>query len=92
MRKEKKSFNWSKYENGGYNEIRKLAELLKSVICQLGDPYRMKRRGMPYYPPKGDGSTGGHDAHELKRARIRELVKNEHVIELAELPNIPDRG
>jgi len=53
MRKEKKSFNWSKYENGGYNEIRKLAELLKSVIWQLGDPYRMKRRGMPYYPPKG---------------------------------------
>ena len=53
MRKEKKSFNWSKYENGGYNEIRKLAELLKSVIWLLGDPYKMKRKGMPYYPPKG---------------------------------------
>ena len=32
MRKEKKGFNWAKYENGGDNEIRKLAELLKSVI------------------------------------------------------------
>ena len=52
MRKEKKSFNWSKYENDGYNEIRKLAELLKSAIWQLGDPYRMKRRGMHYYPLK----------------------------------------
>ena len=53
MRKEKKDFNWAKYENGGYNEIRKLAELLKSVIWQLGNPYRMKRRGKPCYPPKG---------------------------------------
>ena len=55
MRKEKKSFNWSKYENGGDNEIRKLAELLKSAIWRLGDPYRTKRRGRgrPYYPPKG---------------------------------------
>ena len=52
MRKEKKGFNWSKYENGGYNEIRKLAELLKSVIWRLGDSYRMKRRGIPYYPLK----------------------------------------
>ena len=42
----------AKYENGGDNKIRKLAELLKSVIWQLGDPYRMKRREMPYYPPK----------------------------------------
>ena len=32
MRKEKKSFNWAKYENGWDNEIRKLAELLKSVF------------------------------------------------------------
>ena len=53
MRKEKKSFNWAKYENGWDNEIRKLAELLKSVIWRLGDPYRTKRRGMPYYPPGG---------------------------------------
>ena len=55
MRKEKKGFNWAKYENGRDNEIRKLAELLKSVIWGLDDPYRMKRRGrgMPYYPPKG---------------------------------------
>ncbi|RJS81557.1 hypothetical protein CW713_06160 [Methanophagales archaeon] len=53
MRKEKEGFNWAKYENGGDNEIRKLAELLKSVIWQLGGPYRTKRRGMPYYPPKG---------------------------------------
>ena len=35
MRKEKKSFNWAKYENGRDNEIRKLAELLKSVIWQI---------------------------------------------------------
>ncbi|RJS79395.1 hypothetical protein CW713_08480 [Methanophagales archaeon] len=62
-----------------------MTELLKSVIWQLGDSYR-KRRGK-----RGDGSTGGHDVHELKRAGIRELVKNEHVIELAELPNTPDR-
>jgi len=38
-----------------------LAELLKSVIWQLG-------------------STGGHDVHELKRAGMRELAKNEDVI------------
>jgi len=35
MRKEKKGFNWAKYENGRDNEIRKLAELLKSVIWQI---------------------------------------------------------
>jgi len=39
MRKEKKGFNWVKYENGRDNEIRKLAELLKSVIWRLDDPY-----------------------------------------------------
>ena len=65
----------AKYENGGDNKIRKLTELLKSVIWQLGDSYRTKRRGK-----RGDGSTGGHDIHELKRAGIRELVKNEDVI------------
>jgi len=27
MRKEKKGFNWARYENGRDNEIRKLAEL-----------------------------------------------------------------
>ena len=43
----------AKYENGRDNEIRKLAELLKSVIWRLSDPYRMKRGVMPYYPPKG---------------------------------------
>ena len=53
MRKEKKGFNWAKYENGRDNEIRKLAELLKSVIWRLDDPYEMKRRGRLYYPPKG---------------------------------------
>jgi len=55
MRKEKKGFNWAKYENGRDNEIRKLAKLLKSVIWRLDDPYEMKRRGRgrPYYPPKG---------------------------------------
>jgi len=53
MRKEKKGFNWAKYERD--NEIRKLVELLKSVIWRLSDPYEMKRRerGSPYYPPKG---------------------------------------
>jgi len=41
---------------------------------------------------QGDSSTGGHDVQDgFKRAGIRELVKNEHVIELAELPNTPDR-
>jgi len=89
MGKEKKGFNWAKY--GRDNEIRKLAELLKSVIWQLGDPYRMKRRGNAPLSARGDGSTGGRDVHELKRAGIRELVKNEHVIELAELPNTLDR-
>ena len=54
-----------------------MAELLKSVIWQLDDPYRMKRRGI--LSTQGDGSTGGHDVHELKRAGIRELVKNEQV-------------
>ena len=31
-----------------------MAELLKSVIWQLGDPYKIKRRGRekPYYPLK----------------------------------------
>jgi len=55
MRKEKKSFNWAKYENGRDNEIRKLAVLLKSVIWQLGDPYRIKRRGRgkPYIRLRG---------------------------------------
>ena len=54
MRKEKKGFNWAKYENGRDNEIRKLAELLKSVIWQLGDPYRMKRGGeCPTIRPRG---------------------------------------
>jgi len=55
MRKEKKDFNWAKYENGRDNEIRKLVELLKSVIWRLDDPYEMKKggRGMPYYPPRG---------------------------------------
>ena len=44
MREEKKGFNWARYENGRDNEIRKLAELLKSVIWRLDDPYEMKRR------------------------------------------------
>jgi len=49
MTKEKKCFNWAKYENDRDN-VKKLAELLKSVIWQLGDPYRMKwkGRGRPY--------------------------------------------
>jgi len=48
------------------NEIRKLAELLKSVIWQLGDPYRMKRRGKgnALLSARGDGSTGGHDVQD----------------------------
>ena len=49
MRKEKKGFNWAKYENGRDNEIRKLAELLKSVIWRLDEPYKMKRRGRLYW-------------------------------------------
>ena len=83
MRKEKKSFNWAKYENGGDNETRKLTELLKSVIWQLSDPYRMKRRGKrkALLSAQGDGSTGGHDVQDgFKRAGICELVKNEDVI------------
>ena len=51
--KEKKGFNWARYENGRDNEIRKLAELLKSVIWRLDEPYEMKRRGRFHYPPKG---------------------------------------
>ena len=51
--KEKKGFNWAKYENGRDNEIRKLAELLKSVIWRLSDPYKMKRRGSPTIHPRG---------------------------------------
>jgi len=77
MRKEKKGFNWSKYENGGYNEIRKLVELLKSVIWQLGNPLQDEEERIS---AQGDGSTGGHDVQDgFKRAGIRELVKNEHV-------------
>ncbi|MEA2075852.1 MAG: hypothetical protein U9O85_09035 [Euryarchaeota archaeon] len=45
MVKKKKNFNWAKYENGRDDEIRKLAELLKLVIWQLGEPYKMKRVG-----------------------------------------------
>jgi len=79
MRKEKKDFDWSKYENGRDNEIRKLAEPLKSVIWQLGNPLQDEEEGNALLSAQVDGSTGGHDIHELKRAGIRELVKNEHV-------------
>ena len=93
MGKEKKSFNWSKYENGGYNEIRKLAELLKPVICQLGNPYRMKRRGMHYYPLKWMALLAVMIFMSLsEREYVNWLKTNMWQIELAELPNIPDRG
>jgi len=92
MRKEKKGFNWSKYENGRDNETRKLVELLKSVYLAIGQSLQDEEEGNALLSAQVDGSTGGHDIHELKRAGIRELVKNEHVIELAELPNTPDRG
>ena len=89
--KEKKGFNWAKYENGRDNEIRKLAELLKSVIWQLGDPYRMKRRGRgrPYYPPKGMALLAVMMFRMAlsEREYVNWLKTNTLLIELAELPN-----
>ena len=67
-----------------------MAELLKSVIWQLGDPYRMKRRGKLYYPPKGMALL----AVMMFRMALseREYVNwLKTVIELAELPDTPDR-
>jgi len=52
MRKEKKGFNWARYENGRDNEIRKLAELLKSVIWRLdeeGECPTIRPRGWLYW-------------------------------------------
>jgi len=94
MREEKKGFNWAKYENGRDNEIRKLAELLKSVIWQLGDTYRMKRRGRgkPYYPPKGMALLAVMMFMSLsEREYVNWLKTNTWLIELAELPNTLDR-
>jgi len=91
MREEKKGFNWAKYENGRDNEIRKLAELLKSVIWQLGGPYRMKRRGRgkPYYPLKEMALLAVMMFMSLSEQEYVNWLKT--VIELAELLNTPDR-
>ena len=92
MRKENKGFNWARYENGRDNEIRKLAELLKSVIWRLDDPYEMKRRGMLYYPPKGMALLAVMMLMNLsEREYVNWLKTNTWLIELAELPNTPDR-
>jgi len=95
MRKEKKDFNWAKYENGRDNEIRKLAELLKSVIWRLDDPYEMKKRGRgrPYYPPKGIAllAVVMFRMALSEREYVNWLKTNKWLIELAELPNTPNR-
>ena len=92
MRKEKKSFNWAKYERD--NEIRKLAELLKSIIWRLDDSYRMERRGRerPYYPPKGMALLAAMMfMSSSEREYVNWLKTNKWLIELAESPNTPDR-
>ena len=91
MKKEKKGFNWARYENGRDNEIRKLAELLKSVIWRLDDPYEMKRRGRgrPYYPPKRMALLAVTMFMSLSEREYVNWLKT--VIELAELPNTLDR-
>ena len=45
MKKEKKDFDWAKYENGGDNEIRKLAEPLKSVYLAIGRSLQDEEEG-----------------------------------------------
>jgi len=83
----------AEYENGRDNEIRKLAELLKSVILRLDDPYKMKRSGMLYYPPKGMALLAVMMFRMAlsEREYVNWLKTNRWLIELAELPNTPDR-
>ena len=63
--------------------------LLKSVIWQLGDTYRMKRRGKPYYPPEGIALLTVMMFMSLSEREYVNWLKT--VIELAELANTPDR-
>jgi len=95
MVKKNKDFNWAKYENGRNDEIRKLAKFLKSVIWQLSEPYKMKRvgRGRPYYPPKGMVLVAilMFRMSLSEREYVNWLKTNTWMIELAELPNPPDR-
>ncbi|MDI6811568.1 MAG: transposase, partial [archaeon] len=95
MGKKNKEFSWAKYENGRNDEIRKLAEFLKSVIWQLSEPYKMKRvgRGRPYYPPKGMVLVAilMFRMSISEREYVNWLKMNIWLIELAELPNPPDR-
>ena len=67
-----------------------MAELLKSVIWRLDEPYKMKRRVSPYYPPKGMALL----AVMMFRMALseREYVNwLKTVVELAELLNTSDR-
>ena len=72
-----------------------MAELLKSVIWRLDDPYRMKRRGRGklYYPPKGMTLLVVMMFRMAlsEREYVNWLKTNKWLIKLAEFPNTPDR-
>jgi len=67
--------------------------MLKSVIWQLGDPYRIKRRGRPYYPPKGMALLAVMMFRMAlsEREYVNWLKTNTWLIEPVELPNTQDR-